>query len=445
MHIIIIITINNKSCFTLDVCTTVLFNGLSIASFDIIVLCFLLHRVSEGSYLSLPRIHFAGSFQADASTVNNIPTNYRDGANLTLEWNPLGTGEFRLFETSVTSVVYVNGTMSTSDPIVGLPIFNSDVLTSGKLVDLDVDDQLESEVWGMYAGLNWSKPNQRQHNAFQGYLQPSILTQNLWQRAICNCPGGELNTCVRNLSSVMKSVLVNVSWADERDIDSPVLEQLKHLSQPGFLSVRLILFFMVRNPSPHNFTFGQIVGTIGPALMDEPTHSDSHRRLYLEDAQQPPPSFFPNVPQCQGKNVSVWLYDAPFNIIHVGNSSKISVDFGNAIAMDEYQNLLNLGTLIFGIVNQTTSNTSCFMSLGEIDYLQNNWLLNTAGVQDFPSNSGRQNFLNNAELELIRTNSLAIVLIPNHGNDLLTTSYTTDVQAAAQVSLWLNIDEGLRE
>ena len=107
--------------------------------------------------------------------MNNIPTNYRDGANLNLEWNPLGTGEFRLFETSVTSVVYVNGTMSTSDPIVGLPIFNSDILTSGKLVDLDVDDQLESEVWGMYAGLNWSKPNQRQHNAFQGYLQPSVL------------------------------------------------------------------------------------------------------------------------------------------------------------------------------------------------------------------------------------------------------------------------------
>ena len=186
---------------------------------------FLVLRVIEGSYLSRPRIHFSGSFQADTSTVNNNQTNYRYGAtNLTLEWNPLGTGEFRLFETSVTSVVYVNGTMSTSDPIVGLPIFNSDILTSGKLVDLDVDDQLESEVWGMYAGLNWSKPNQRQHNAFQGYLQPSILTQNLWQRAICNCPGGELNTCVRNLSSVMKSVLVNVSWADERDIDSHVLE-----------------------------------------------------------------------------------------------------------------------------------------------------------------------------------------------------------------------------
>ena len=109
--------------------------------------------------------------------------------------------------------------------------------------------------------------------------------------------------------------------------------------------------------------------------------------------------------------------------------------------MDKYQNLLNLGTLMFGIVNETTSNTSCFLSLGEIDYLQNNWLINTAGVQEFPnfpSGSGRTNFLNDIELELIRTNSFAIILISNSDNDLSITSYTMDIQAATQVSLWLN-------
>jgi len=240
-----------------------------------------------------------------------------------------------------------------------------------------------------------------------------------------------------------------VSWADDAEIDSPALEQLKRLSQPGFLSVRLIIFFMVRDPSPNNFTFGEVIGTIGPAFLDEPTQFDSQRRLFYEDVRQPPPSFFPNVPQCQGQNVSVWLYDVPFRRIEIvdetlGNPVKISADFGNAIVMDKYQNLLDLGTLMFGIVNQTTSNTSCFVTLGEIDYLQNNWLLNTAGVQEFPnfpSSSGRSNFLNNTELELIRNNSLGIILIPNSGNGLLTTSYTMDVQAAAEVSLWLNIEK----
>ena len=80
-----------------------------------------------------------------------------------------------------------------TDPIVGLPIFNSDILTSGKLVDLDVDDQLiKGEIWGMYTGLNWSKPNDVQHNAFQGYLQPANIAQDVWQRAICNCNPVEL-------------------------------------------------------------------------------------------------------------------------------------------------------------------------------------------------------------------------------------------------------------
>ena len=81
------------------------------------------------------------------------------------------------------------------------------------------------------------------------------------------------------------------------------------------------------------------------------------------------------------------------------------------------------------------------MSLGEIDYLQNNWLLNTAGVQEFPnfpSGSGRTNFLNDVELDLIRNNSFAIILISNSGSDYLTTFHTMDMQAATQVSLWLN-------
>ena len=407
-------------------------------------LCFLLLRISEGSYLSRPRIHFSGSFRADVSTVNNAPENYRDGANVTgnLSWNPLGSGEFRLFDTNVTSVVYINGTQSTSDPIVGLPIFNSDILTSGKLVDLDVDAQLiKGEVWGMYTGLNWSKPSVVQHNAFQGYLQPANLAQNVWQRAICNCIQTEGiifgGNCNHNMSSVLKSVLVNVSWADDAEIDSPALEQLKRLSQPGFLSVRLILFFMVRDPSPYNFTFGEVIGTIGPEFFDESNQFGSQRRLNYEEVQQPPPSFFPNVPQCQGWNVTAWLYDVPIRLNEIigeslGNLSgnlTISADFGNAIVMDKHKNLLNLGTLLFGIVNQTTSNI-CFVNLGEIDYLQNNWLLNTAGVQEFPNfpnNSVQQNILSPIERDLVRNNPLAIILIPN------TTSYNMDEQAAAEV------------
>jgi len=70
------------------------------------------------------------------------------------------------------------------------------------------------------------------------------------------------------------------------------------------------------------------------------------------------------------------------------------------------------------------------VNLGEIDYLQNNWLLNTAGVQEFPNfpnNSVQQNILSPIERDLVPNNPLAIILIPN------TTSYNMDEQAAAEV------------
>ena len=276
---------------------------------------------------------------------------------------------------------------------------------------------------------------------FKGICSLLILPKMSGSVPFATCNPVQLGGgCNHNFSSILKSILINVTWADDTEIDSPALEQLKRLSQPGVLSLRLIVFFMVRDPSPYNFTFGQIIGTIGPAFLDEPTQFDSQRKLHYEEVRQPPPSFFPRVPQCQGQNVTAWLYNVPIRRIEIvdealGNPVKISADFGNAIVMDKYQNLLNLGTLMFGIVNETTSNTSsCFVSLGEIDYLQNNWLLNTAGVQEFPNGFGRANFLNDIELELIRNNSFAIILISNSGNDL-STSYTMDMQAATQVSL----------
>ena len=206
---------------------------------------------------------------------------------------------------------------------------------------------------------------------------------------------------IHNFSSILKSSLINVTWADDTEIDSTALEQLKGLSQLGFLSVRIIVFFMVRDPSP---LLAKKFGTIGPAFSIW-----QWRRLHYEEVHQPPPSFFfPNVPQCQGQNVSAWLYNVPFRRIEIvdealGNPVKISADFGNAIVMYKYQNLM------FDIVNEASSNTSCFVSLGEIDYLQNNWLLNAARVQEFPnfpSGSGWTNFLNDVELELIEATDM---------------------------------------
>ena len=73
------------------------------------------------AYLHVPRLVFAGRFQADVSTVNNDPEHFDTDqfrANYQLPgsgsangwWNPQGTGAWRLFDCTVRSVWYADGT-----------------------------------------------------------------------------------------------------------------------------------------------------------------------------------------------------------------------------------------------------------------------------------------------------------------------------------------------
>jgi hypothetical protein len=88
------------------------------------------------TYLGYPRLHFAGLFQADVSTVNNDPDHFdtdRFAARFQKAqtatapngwWNPRGSGAWRLHNCRVTSALYSDGSLVASpdaDPIVGTP------------------------------------------------------------------------------------------------------------------------------------------------------------------------------------------------------------------------------------------------------------------------------------------------------------------------------------
>ena len=95
------------------------------------------------TYLNPIRLHFAGQFQADPSTVNNDirhfdTSEFKPGwqqlstgqANPNGWWNPDGSGSFRLVGCTVTSVGYLDGTKavtSTTDSIVGKQIMGANV------------------------------------------------------------------------------------------------------------------------------------------------------------------------------------------------------------------------------------------------------------------------------------------------------------------------------
>ena len=103
------------------------------------------------TYLAWPRVHFAGTFQASPSTVNNVPERY-EGATLghvTGGWNPRGDGTWRLLDCRVTSALRADGAAAAGeDPALGCRVCDSERAVAGKLVDLDPQQQLVSEIWG---------------------------------------------------------------------------------------------------------------------------------------------------------------------------------------------------------------------------------------------------------------------------------------------------------
>ena len=349
-----------------------------------IILLFLPRIVAiEGSYLDRPRLHFSGKFQADVSTRNNIGANFKIGKDdIEDVWNFLGTGDFRLFDTTVTSVTYLDGTSVNSksdDPMIGLPISNSDIHTPGRLVDLDTEMQFKSEIWGETISLNWAPPGNTQSNSFKGKLEPLVLVHDMWPR-IC-CVGG-----MPSFSASGKSIVTDIQWAS--DIESNFLNELKDISRQ--LSISLIVFSM--NPVPESttdFTFGEVRGTIGPAFPNEPTDFPYQRMLTTDLTIKE---------ACDTcSDPVIWFFYTPFNV--GPKHDYVAVDFGNTVAMNNDSNLLNLGTLSICIRTDGNVNVEC---LGDLNYQQTNWLEESAGIQEFPLTLEQYNLLKDNSVVLLR-------------------------------------------
>lgn len=115
----------------------------------------------NSSYLGYPRIHFAGQFRADSNTRNNDFCNYRldkpTNPDLNgMDWNANGTNEFQFVHTKVTSVLYKDGTSSTTDPLVGQNIIGNLKRPIAKLVDIN-NSGAHMSIFGMKFGIQWVK------------------------------------------------------------------------------------------------------------------------------------------------------------------------------------------------------------------------------------------------------------------------------------------------
>lgn len=206
------------------------------------------------SYLTLPRLCFSGVFQANVSTLNNTPANYNPKKysniehmeNVALAWNPMGNGGFTFKDCVVTRVDYTDGSSATSqkeDPIVGQPVSavrNSGFPVAATLVDLDVQQQMVSEIWALTLEIGDSAMGVR------GDFAPAAFN-SMWGQAI----GPEAPSSSASSSAVYQSTLKNATWLGNAT-PSRFLSELQNDSADQ-LSIQFIVNSHNNNPEVFQF------------------------------------------------------------------------------------------------------------------------------------------------------------------------------------------------
>ncbi len=339
------------------------------------------------SYLDAPRLHFRGWFQADVSTINNDVRFFQNPSfvpeyqqyNQNGSWNPEGTGIFRLLDCSVTGGNLAGRRISTpqDDPVIGMLLENADQRAPGKLVDLDPQQQMVSQIWGMQVRLLDAAGKA----VLVGEYKPAAFC-NLWRRQQKGVAGDQ------QLAANYQSVLDQMSWADT--LDSPLLDALRRASHDDSLSIDFNVFGYGRDASIPRYTMGHVVGTIGPYVRGEPKHFVMGRQMVADTTQSPmvPAGGVFHVQGRLARDVSV-----------------LTLDLGNTFPIvDADSGLADIGQVFVGVLKDnpmaplTTVQASELEAIGDIPYRQPDWYTQTAGVQDFD----------------LRANAAARSLLPSH-------------------------------
>ena len=313
------------------------------------------------SYLLGPRLHFAGQFEADVSTVNNFVTHFEDPNNPPQPgWNKGGTGSWSLKNCKVTSAVRADGTVAQTagdDPVVGISLTQNG---KARLVDLDPEQQLVSQIWSMQ--LRLAKPGSE---VFSSAFKVAAFS-DLWPARL---PGGGGDFA---MTAFYQSVLMNVVWTDL--LGSRVLTELQQASLANLLSIKFNV-----DGFDQGAHIGRIVGTIGAARAGEPDHFVLGRHCMPISPESP-----------------VWYFPAVVDTVR----GKLVADFGNALHTNTVGGPLDAGPrLEIGLFpNQQ------FTSFGKVPIGGAGWYERTGGICEFPADRS----LSAAELAQLRATPIAV-------------------------------------
>jgi hypothetical protein len=339
------------------------------------------------SYLNALRLHFAGRFQANISTVNNDPAHFDNAAFKSsyqdLEgpggYNPQGDAAWRFLGCKVTAAWMPTGAVTSGDPVLGYIVADTDGRVPAKLADLDSEQQMVSEIWGLQVRIADTAGN----TLMRGDFDPAAFA-DIWVRAT-GSDGDDMGA-----GAMYQSVLTNLQWCDVSA--SPFLSALRQAARTGLLSIKFnVDGFNMDNTSP-DFMTGRIAGTIGPATASEPRHMVVGRQFMATPLG--------------AINFCSAVVDE--------TASCVYLDLGNALSTAAPGGAIKpQGDLTLSIYDPTSlpgdpaGTTGTTVAIGVIPasgaggYVQNpNWYANTAGVVALP--------LSPAQLQAVASSPLLI-------------------------------------
>lgn len=355
------------------------------------------------SYLDSLRLHFSGRFQADVSTVNNHPAHYNNATfDRTIHWqsgaggspqhgwwHPEGTHRFRFTNVVIHKAMMADGSVANpaTDPVYQL-IVESRGPRAAKMADLDPDQQMVSMIFGLQLALSNDDTGEI---ACLGDVLAAPFA-DIWHRGRSGSGDEAANVFYQSKLNVS-------SWGDLSQ--SPFLQALK-AAAGNLLSIKFNLDgYSMKKTSP-GFTMGRIVGTIGPATVDEPVHWVDGRHLGSEVFD--PGSASPGFSTTSGVNYCVAVYDQL--------RKKVRIDLGNALPVDPAGGPIpDLGELTLAVHKSDGS----VQAIDKINYGTGSWYEETAAIVEVPA--GRE--LTSAESALIDSSPLCVTVKNTAGNPVI--------------------------
>ncbi|NQX37886.1 hypothetical protein SAMN05421820_103113 [Pedobacter steynii] len=251
------------------------------------------------SYLNSPGITFSGDFQSDVSTVNNDVRHYDiktfekrfqaapetidgpDGQSLSIEngwWNPDGGATFNLVNCKIRQTTSSPGSTASAEELIGFELSGAKDRAPGKMVDLDPQMQMTSELWAVKIRI--SAPDGSL--LLEGDLHPTGF-RDLGTRQF---PKNNQDTAyVRNgqsLGAHYVSIIENITWA-EKATQIPLITELKKETQDNKLSIGFSVSAYYYAHQDGRFSLGKVIGSIGPWKKTEPLRFAATRRLWTTD------------------------------------------------------------------------------------------------------------------------------------------------------------------